>query len=448
MALTNRTKTVGIGALCAAVVAGSLGYFSSDDQQLITTPEAKSNQTLSSKLVPDVSATSPGSIPIGNRKEYDLFSWDNFVALNWPVGANGQPDPNKTIGKNGDNSTIWETWMEDNQFLVKQGGTPPAWGGPQTIPASCQSISTDVNPKKILSHATKSDGVVGSFNQAQAGPLIDLNANYVRYEILINKPMYNYMVDNKLYDSATLEAFGKISFPAGSTASGEIGAIMAKAAWKIIGNSDDPSKFHTTHSYIYNETNNSCAVQQIALVGLHISTKTTSAPQWIWSTFEHVDNVPDNSDANKQGKYNFFDPNCSVTSSGDCEPNLLPATPWDPTRPKQHPVQVTRMVTIDPSTKATNDEFQAALREINPKSVWANYMLVGTQYPQSPTDPTDDTGRPFPQFLANTTMETFLQGETPPVSSNCIGCHSRATTSMSHKDTDFTYILSRVPLKN
>ena len=35
-----------------------------------------------------------------------------------------------------------------------------------------------------------------------------------------------------------------------------------------------------------------CSKSAVALVGLHIAIKTLSRPQWVWSTFEHVDNVP------------------------------------------------------------------------------------------------------------------------------------------------------------
>ena len=31
----------------------------------------------------------------------------------------------------------------------------------------------------------------------------------------------------------------------------------------------------------------------MGLVGLHIIIRTNSAPQWVWSTFEHVANAPD-----------------------------------------------------------------------------------------------------------------------------------------------------------
>jgi hypothetical protein len=59
-----------------------------------------------------------------------------------------------------------------------------------------------------------------------------------------------------------------------------------------------------------------CAKSAVALVGLHIAIKTSSRPQWVWSTFEQVDNVPPavagearGPDAKDDGRpYAYFDP--------------------------------------------------------------------------------------------------------------------------------------------
>src|SRR5215211_969948 len=38
--------------------------------------------------------------------DFDIYSWNTFIALNWPPLPNGNGDPNKTIGQNGDNDTV------------------------------------------------------------------------------------------------------------------------------------------------------------------------------------------------------------------------------------------------------------------------------------------------------------------------------------------------------
>ena len=59
-----------------------------------------------------------------------------------------------------------------------------------------------------------------------------------------------------------------------------------------------------------------------------------------------------------------------------------------------------------------------------------------------PTDPKQPFGAPAPSFLANTTLETYIQGTVPNVSSNCIECHNNATMTVPVA-SDFTYVLQR-----
>lgn len=436
MQISKAGYIVGGAALAAATAVG-VGLFPGNPNAQDSAPAGEA-MVLSSRLPVDVAADNP----IGDRFDYDTFSWKSFVALNWPVRADGRADA-QMIGANGDNATVWGTWMEDYQILVADGETPPAWGTPP-VPPACHAFGA-AETARVLYHASKADGVVSDSSQAQAGPLIDLNASYVRYEIAVNRPMYDYIVDNRLYTEAGLKAIGTIDFPARSRTIGVEGAIMVKAAWKPLGDGDDPARFHTIDAYVV--SGGKCPRVRLGLVGMHISTKTESAPQWVWSTFEHVDNAPD-ADADKTGHYNFYDPDCRQSRSAEpCPRNKLPAQPWDPTRLGQVPVQVVRVTPVDAETAALNAKFQAELKKANPDTVWANYMLIGTQYPQNPTDTTDPTGRPFPPYLANTAIETFMQDDTPMVSSSCIGCHNGATATPAAMPSDFTYILSRVVAK-
>ena len=33
---------------------------------------------------------------------FDIYSWNTFISLNWPPGPDGNGDPNKKIGQNGE----------------------------------------------------------------------------------------------------------------------------------------------------------------------------------------------------------------------------------------------------------------------------------------------------------------------------------------------------------
>ena len=73
-----------------------------------------------------------------------------------------------------------------------------------------------------------------------------------------------------------------------------------------------------------------CLPETLGLIGFHAVHKTVGRPQWIWTSFEHVKNVPDKDEvvANKlDGPYNFYSVDC-----GDRCPvvNSTPPRPWDP----------------------------------------------------------------------------------------------------------------------
>ena len=56
-------------------------------------------------------------------------------------------------------------------------------------------------------------------------------------------------------------------------------------------------------------------------------------------------------------------------------------------------------------------------------------------------------GKPAPSFLANATLETYIQGTVPQASSSCIACHGNAATHVTQSPrtsfADFTYLLER-----
>ena len=396
------------------------------------------------------------------QHDFDVFSWQSFVALNWPARANGSADPGKVIGASGDNFTVWDGYREAYTIFLANGAKPVPWGTSSPAPAACQKTAPDV--RKVLRMIQKvSDQVLDAHGQPfGTGPLVDQqNGRYVRYEITVNRDSFDYIVNHTLYNKEGQKNFTKlVDFPSGvvptptpagaksaasATANAPVGAIVIKAAWKVMGPTDHPERFHTTRAIVYTPassdppTKESCSVQTMGLVGLHIAHKTASSPQWVWSTFEQVDNVQVPAGSGLQA--NFYRPNSTYPV------NQPPPRPWNPNvvLPINKRSQVKRMIAIDAATQALNSQWQARLRAVNPKSVWQFYELVSTQWPTQPknsvTGP-NATGNPAPQFLANTTLETYIQGKTPNVSSSCIGCHNNATTTNA-KFSDFTYLLER-----
>lgn len=396
------------------------------------------------------------------QPDFDVYSWNTFIALNWPPGPTGIGDPSQPIGKNGDNDTVWQHYRDVSDIFLP-GGKRPTWSGPpKQFPAKGKKLYKPGMP--ILTQVGKTPTVLTEFSQPfNTGPLVDQNGVYTHFQILVNKTMFDYILTNSLYSKAGQKVFTPpVKFTCGTLGSGGNpgveGAIMVKAAWKEIAPSEK-ALFHSEDALVCSPASTNpkypatCNVRTMGLVGLHIAHKTTSASQWLWSTFEHVDNAPTDADV-KGGtlkpKYNYYNPACTAAN---CPPNQIPPRPWDPTKASAFHSQIVRMNLFNlpiyaQSAAARNADAKKLLLGVNAASVWGNYELISTMWPTNPgacaAVPGDPLGTPAPTFLANTTLETYLQRVPPQpnVSSQCIECHNNATMTVP-VPSDFTYILQR-----
>lgn len=439
------------GSLCAFVTAGFPGSSSAADQAIVLSP-----------VLPATVAVPQPNPDLGQlQTDFDVFSWQTFVALNWPADRNGNANTAVTIGQQGTTPPgVWETWKESTE-VFKDDGTPPTpWGDPnRDIPEACRKLAAS-DGNKLLPHVAKKPDVLFSSTQPfLSGPLIDQNGQFARFEISLNKSMFDYIVNNELYNTQGQQRFAdqgkKVAFACTANGTSDTGAVMVKAAWKILGQGDAAAGFYTRKALVWTPaladpadpakpvTPATCMVSDVGMIGLHIATKVKNTSQWVWSTFEHKGNVPDLDGLPAKQPYSFYNRDCK-----GCTPvNQPPPRPWDPNKPGQ-PTQIARVTAIDPSTTALNKSWQAALAAVSPTSPWQNYELVSTQWPtlvskdcNTPAAGASPLGNPAPQFLANTTLESYIQGNTPNVSSSCIGCHKNAA-AMTGNFSDFTYMLS------
>jgi hypothetical protein len=429
----------------------------------------------------------PGVTGVENRQRgFDFYSWRTFIALNAPF------DKPKDIGSSqADTKTVWE---DGNNFIpllnvMLPGGIKPEWDPKKrSVPAACLTLSAR-HPGKMVVNMIEE-----SFNQPfKTGPLIDQRNNYAIFDILMNKVMFDYIVEHKLYSrtgqtSAENSAL-RIDFPAADNGADKVGAIMLKVSWKILTPEDDKSKFHHVEALVAmptateGQSDAPCLERTLGLVGYHVVHKTVSRPQWIWTSFEHKDNVPEQKEVDARdadpvnnkldATYNFYDPSCSADK---CPVNETPPRPWDPEPADQLQFrrtadgkmlfnsQITRVVPLTEATKRMNNDFQALLD----KTVWKNYILIGTQWPSSfpcssdkvkgAADPRTDFEKqpdmncgPAPFFMANSTLETFSQGDIPQASSSCMACHGNAASYQRPKkpnepyfnQSDFTFMLEK-----
>ena len=417
--------------------------------------------------IEDVPSTKADPFPA-----FDNFAWRAFVALNWPSltdpAHRGVPDSGKALGDPG--PRVWETFKARYElFQVGPGGRPAAPRPWATYDARnpCGS-EVDGRTKTLASFEPFLD-----FNQSAflpgvaANPLVAQNRTYTRYEVRLNEPEYSALAASGWSQGENLpDEAHPAHLPAGS--------IAVKAAWRLLTAADTPAiraRYYVVQNAEVVDVAKTlaagrtvCSKGDIALVGLHIVIKTKYRPQGLWSTFEHVDNVPpagegearepDAKDAS--APYSFFDaskPELGLWPTFGTS-DTLPVSMQNPPKIDPQPMQVVRRHPIHPSTMAMNRAYWA-LPGIR-GTVWEHYMLVAVQWPTvtRPDDP-QNNGVYFPgltlppdaphesyqtpdapkENLVNTTIETYLQD--PP--SSCMACHQAVSNALGR---DFIGILA------
>jgi len=365
--------------------------------------------------------------PNSSEAAFDKLAWKTFIALNWPVNASGSgPDTTQTIPQDDNNyKTVWESYTESYDIYTKGPGNY------EPLPSNCPKDTIE----KVRNHKQASKvGIATEFIEAapsdeaiKKSPLIDLNSEYVRYEVLYNSIMKDYVDTNKTYNKEGLDNFKLkhkgLDFDEGS--------LVVKAAWKVLGKNDKPDDFFTSHSYmVYIQDRDTittktpdtpyCSLDYVGLVGMHIAWKTPDHPNWIWMTFEHKNNDPDSTATlPTSGSYNFYNPNrdgCGVGCINKYPDHPAGLDYYTPAVPNQTPSQIARVTPIREDVVTTNSQFHS--KPLISNSIWKNYNLVGVQWTKAKTP----TSSPFviepDTFLANTAIETWDQS-----TASCMGCH-------------------------
>ncbi len=373
---------------------------------------------------------------------FDIFSWQSFLALNWPANNDGSPSGN-SITANPDAPRVWEYYQEPSEVFGSNEHLLPFGGMFKKEPG----LKGFYMFSKLSNALASTSDLPASIKQATGQPIIDKNLNFALFEVRLNKDEVDYIVKDSL---TTIEGQkGKtIKFPEGST-NGGVGAIEIKASWKILEpGKDDTSKYYKRMAVIYVPASESATgkalylKEMVGLVGMHILHKTKDFPFWVWTTFEHVDDAPQQAQVAKAGNnYSFFNPACT-----GCTYNTAP-TPsaggkylWQPSKPyaamyatnKLYGTQAVEMDTVYGPTDAINQKWQKALAAQG--SVFANYKLIGSQWSVTLDAPPFDTV-PAPTNLTNITLETYIQP-----SSCTMTCHRFAKDAVG-KPSDFSFIL-------
>ncbi|MBV8615705.1 MAG: hypothetical protein JOY66_18325 [Acetobacteraceae bacterium] len=392
---------------------------------------------------------------------FDDYSWRAFIALVWPAkaGQRGVPDPNQPLGAAGVPS-VFETYKTDWETFQPNAQAPTDWNSFSFGSVPC-SNAKDIQLGDMVLASFHEFGNVG---EAGIGNLVNVlvaqNRTYVVYLAAYNSLEFNLIAQKRLYDAANLPPPGTPGTNAPVVPS-PIGAMTLKSSWIDMTGIAHPERFHTRTAWVKNLGTGVCEKKTVGLVGLHIVQKTPNRPQWIWSTFEQVDNVPDpDSPAGATFNFNNGDGKSMPTSPSQLGPDYkigtAPASPPPPFNVDRQPPDPSKPA-INSDTKTTNSNWQKVLKQQG--SVWQFYKLIMTQWPiftepgqsafgiQAPqpcgaapgcdgspenTFPGTIQGLGAPSAFANATLETFDQRF---VSKSCMACHNSA------RKTDFVWSL-------
>lgn len=387
--------------------------------------------TITSSQVPCDVCLPTSLPPTSNGIAYfDDYSWRAFIALVWPAlqGQRGVPDTTKTVATAG--PRVFETYKGLWELFHVDGSAPSSWNSFDPPAMNACGVQTAFGDLVLASFSKFSDLGQAGFGSL-VGPLVAQNQTYVSYLTAYNQIEFDTITGNKWYLRANLPP---------SIKPFAFGALDVKSAWMDMTNAKNPQRYYTRTAWVMDPSTGKCSQKTVGLVGLHIVQKTPTRPQWIWSSFEQVDNVPP-AQAGAPGTFAFNDGTSTpMPAKNPYSINPLPL-------PVPSPFNVTRTMPIStlvpvpglPSTVQTNANYQAALKSAG--SVFQFYQLVMTQWPVPGNTPTNP-GTPkftFPgtgatTSFANTTMETFDQGS---IAFGCMACH---TVTMNA--TDFLWSLA------
>ncbi|RCK32294.1 hypothetical protein TH19_19575 [Thalassospira profundimaris] len=400
------------------------------------------------------------------QRPFDRFSWQAFTSLMAPLDEPEKP-------------ALWQSFPTQRDLFSEVGYPNPA--------------CADDLPDGYL--------LLASYLQTTGDILVDQAGNFVLYETRINPVATSYIRENGLDTRAGRTAFansGKpIAFPLGQVSPtdrviektdegaenaippagpGDMGAQLLKFAWRILPD-DAAAAPSVPHGYYTRPARISLGADQtldgrpacldvtVGLVGMHLVQRVTSGngDRWVWSSFEHIDNVPLAANARR--------PNSIITDTPFAEGCLAPASKTseglpvyafyggktgkghvanDPTPgdlkwadrqpfardPSGKPVvspDIVRCWRLFSGTAEANFVWQRKLDG----TVWQNYMLLGTQWIGNPGGATFGVGE-VPRYLTNSVLESFMQHQSD---ATCLGCHSRALTDAG-QPSNFTFLLN------
>ncbi|MBS1728833.1 MAG: hypothetical protein JST51_19105 [Armatimonadetes bacterium] len=417
---------------------------------------------LSGNVPTEVTGASPTKTPEENRPFFDQFSWQSFIALCWPANTSkrGVPanpnDPAMLLTMKNTTPIVWVSYKNQWDLFAQGNNRPSPWNSFDDPINPCPSAHSMTHVFGLAKGATlpNGKGLTGDIDEAFSVPLVDQQKNYALYEIRYNQPQYDFIRGSdsdpttwiylkKNLMTQEMKGGGTVTMPISNTTTP--GAMLIKAAWKVITAVDDPSRYYIIDEPVFDPVSGKCIKMKLGLVGLHIAQKVDGFSEWIWSSFEQVDNVPGAPNARAPYSFNNGTSTPKTDRGYANKPTGTGALPVS----QRVPVQVTRFNPIPTTPKGLSTVDLNALYQKAVGNAWLKYYeLVITQWP---TDDTSfklygsgggiypkDCGAAFPvDGCANTSMETYFQSklDASTFGNSCMSCHYQAP------GTDFSWSL-------
>ena len=418
--------------------------------------------------VPIPSSAPPNAPSEQFRPYFDWFSWESFIALNWPASTTGRGNPNQpntpSVFTSMTNTTpvTWGTYKANWELYDQYDKRPTPWNS-YDVPYAPILCPQATQQEKQLLMVTKGDTELQDVDEAFSFPLVDQASNFVFFEVRYNEWYYDFVRGSDtnpkswLYINSNLPTdYTPVPLPPNSASDAD--SIMVKAAWRNLASLEESlrQRYYSVNAWVYNSATQQCTQQLMGLVGFHIAQKTKEFPEWIWSTFEQVDNVPPKVDNVPSSFNNGTDTPATGTQGFANRPKYTSAgvLPKNPT-----PTQVDRLnpIPTTPAGASTVDVNKAFHKALPATSPWQYYQLVVTQWPTNPTQfkpganrgvYPQDSGQPFPvNGAVNTALETYFQSAQLAVGAfgnSCMSCHYNAASGTR----DYSWGFARRPHAN
>jgi hypothetical protein len=418
----------------------------------------------------------------GNECEFYRFAWQTFLYL-------VQPNESESLPK------FLSFHTPDQLFGAAAAPRFPALSRLDNAPTYRLLLTPrlEKKPEKVPGSSAPAADTLGSVLQASShSTLVDQNGRAVYYAQHVNKRFEDFIhkfirdPTTGVVDPSKLQTIAAWNgFPEG--------CIELKTSWKIAAPGDENS-FFTTDAGIapfkVGADGENLEIDpdpmhvrpaRVALVGMHVVATTVNHAEFIWATFEHIDNAPpaafdlkDNQPVDITRSWTFYSKgalfrNCNAGnrkqvrfkngSEQGVKDQILVVTSGE-----ERVTQVCGSFAFGSAPQnagdgAKPDEDVAALNESVLAQMtkdgatakrfgnWKNYRLRGAVWIDNPDDfapdrnffQLDEASNPNKPFgegkvlrgehrLSNPTMETFTQGKVGDYNtqnnSNCFSCHT------------------------